>query len=81
MDLIKSGSYIDIFYAKTCATTEISKVAGYCVVLGMLLFIISDAFQRIFSIFFTRYLCFSKNKLGMAFSYKYGALRIKPALR
>ena len=39
MALIKSGSYIDIFYAKTCATTKISTVAGYHVVLAMLLFI------------------------------------------
>ena len=37
MDLIKSGSYIDIFYAKTCATTKISTVAGYHIVLAMLL--------------------------------------------
>ena len=35
VDLIKSGSYIDIFYAKTCATTKISTVAGYHVVLAM----------------------------------------------
>ena len=33
MDLIKSGSCIDIFYAKTCATTKISTVAGYHVVI------------------------------------------------
>ena len=40
MDLIKSGSYSDIFYAKakTCATTKISTVAGYHVVLATLLF-------------------------------------------
>ena len=38
MDLIKSGSYIDIFYAKTCATTKIRTVAGYHVVLATLLF-------------------------------------------
>ena len=38
MDLIKSGSYIDIVYAKTCATTKISTVAGYHVVLATLLF-------------------------------------------
>ena len=38
MDLIKSGSYIDIFYAKICATTKISTVAGYHVVLATLLF-------------------------------------------
>ena len=37
MDLIKSGSYIDIFYAKTCATTKISTVAEYHVVLVTLL--------------------------------------------
>ena len=37
MDLIKSGSYIDIFYAKICATTKISTVAGYHVVLAKLL--------------------------------------------
>ena len=37
MDLIKSGSYIDIFYAKTCAITKISTVAGYHVVLATLL--------------------------------------------
>ena len=31
VDLIKSDRYIyiDIFYAKTCATTKISTVAGY----------------------------------------------------
>ena len=34
MDLIKSGRYIDIFYAKTCATTT---VAGYHVVSTLLL--------------------------------------------
>ena len=40
MDSIKSGRYINIvFYAKTCATTEISTVAGYHVVLATLLFI------------------------------------------
>ena len=33
LDLIKSGRYIDIFDAKTCAT-----MAGYHVVLAMLLF-------------------------------------------
>ena len=38
MDLIKSGSYIDPFYAKACATTTISTVAGYQVVLATLLF-------------------------------------------
>ena len=37
MDLIKPGSDIDIFYAKTCATTKISTVAGYHVVLATLL--------------------------------------------
>ena len=37
MDLIKSGSYIDIFYAKTCATTKISTVSRYHVVLATLL--------------------------------------------
>ena len=39
MDLIKSGRYmyIDIFYAKTCATTKISTVAGYYEVLATLL--------------------------------------------
>ena len=37
VDLIKSGSYIDIFYAKTCATIKISTVAGYHVVLATLL--------------------------------------------
>ena len=37
MDLIKPGSGIDIFYAKTCATTKISTVAGYHVVLATLL--------------------------------------------
>ena len=35
-DLIKSGRYIDIFYAKTCATTKISTVVGYHVVFAML---------------------------------------------
>ena len=30
--------YIDIFYAKTCATTKISTMAGYHVVLATLLF-------------------------------------------
>ena len=34
MDLIESGSNIDIFYAKTCATKKISTVAGYHVVLA-----------------------------------------------
>ena len=38
MDLIKSGKYNDIFYAKICATTKISTVAGYHVVPAMLLF-------------------------------------------
>ena len=38
MDLIKPGSYIDIFYAKTCATTKISTMAGYNVVFATLLF-------------------------------------------
>ena len=38
MDLIKSGRYIDIFYAKTCATTKISTAAGYHVVLATVLF-------------------------------------------
>ena len=38
MDLIKSVSYIDIFYAKICATTKIRTVAGYHVVLAALLF-------------------------------------------
>ena len=37
MDLIKSGTYIDIFHAKTCATTKISTVAVYHVVLATLL--------------------------------------------
>ena len=37
VNLIKSARYIDIFYAKTCATTKISIVAGYHVVLAMLL--------------------------------------------
>ena len=37
MNLIKSGSYIDIFYVKTCATTKIRTVAGYHVVLATLL--------------------------------------------
>ena len=41
MDLIKSGSYIDIFYAKACATTKISTVAGYHVVLATLVFSIA----------------------------------------
>ena len=41
MDLIKSGSYIDIFYAKTCAITKISTVAGYHIVLATLLFMMS----------------------------------------
>ena len=34
----QSGTYIDIFYAKTCATTKINTVAGYHVVLATLLF-------------------------------------------
>ena len=38
VDLIKSGSYVDIFYAKTCSTTKKSTVSGYHVVLAMLLF-------------------------------------------
>ena len=38
MDLVKSGRYIDIFYAKTCAPTKISRMAGYHVVLATLLF-------------------------------------------
>ena len=37
MDLIKSGSYTDILCAKTHATTKISTVAGYHVVLITLL--------------------------------------------
>ena len=45
MDLIKSGSYIDIFYAKTCATAKISTVAGYHVVLATLLFLSGSALQ------------------------------------
>ena len=40
VNLIKSGSYIDIFYAKTCATTKIRTVAGYHVVLATLLFLL-----------------------------------------
>ena len=40
VDLIKSGTYIDIFYGKTCATTKISTVVVYHVVLATLLFII-----------------------------------------
>ena len=39
MDLIKSGNYIDIFYAKTCVTTKLNTVAGYHVVLATLLFL------------------------------------------
>ena len=38
VDLIKSGSYIAIFYAKTCTTTKISTVEGYHIVLATLLF-------------------------------------------
>ena len=38
LDLIRFGRYIDICDAKTCATTKISTVAGYHVVLAMLLF-------------------------------------------
>ena len=38
-DKIKSGSYIDIFYAKTCATTKISTVVGYHVVFATLFFL------------------------------------------
>ena len=44
MNLIESGSYIDNFYAKTCATKKKKKkkkkstVAGYQVVLATLLF-------------------------------------------
>ena len=38
VDLIKSGRYIDIFYAKTCATTNISTVAGSHIVLATLVF-------------------------------------------
>ena len=38
MDLIKSGRSMDIFYAKTCATTKISTVAGYHVELAKLFF-------------------------------------------
>ena len=41
MDSIKSGRCTDILYAKTCATTKISTVAGYHVVLATLLFIIN----------------------------------------
>ena len=37
MNLNKSGRYIDIFYAKTRATTKISTLAGYLVVLATLL--------------------------------------------
>ena len=44
MDLIKSGRYmyIDIFYDKTCATTKISTVAGYHVVLATLLYFLCN---------------------------------------
>ena len=38
VDLIKSGRNIDIIYAKTCATTNISTMVGYHVVLATLLF-------------------------------------------
>ena len=40
VDLTKSGRYmyIDIFYVKTCATTKISTVAGYHVVLATFFF-------------------------------------------
>ena len=48
VDLIKSGSYIDIFYVKTCATTKISTVAGYHVVLATLLFFFYLGLVRIF---------------------------------
>ena len=39
----------------------------------------SDAFQRILSIFFTQHLCLPEinMELGIAFSYKYGAKRVK----
>ena len=47
MDLIKSGIYIDIFYAKTCLTTKISTVAGYHVVLAALF--LSYIFTSLFS--------------------------------
>ena len=40
MDLIKFGRYIDIFYAKTCATTEIS--IWYHVVLATLFLLSYD---------------------------------------
>ena len=46
MDLIKSGSYIDIFYAKTCATTKISTVVGYHVVLAPLLLTMSPRMTK-----------------------------------
>ena len=42
MDLIKSGSYIDVFYAKTCATTKVSTGARGHVVLATLLFYDAD---------------------------------------
>ena len=42
MDLIKSGSCIDTFYAKTCAITKINTVAGYHIVLAMFLFYLAS---------------------------------------
>ena len=51
MDLIKSGSYIDIFYTKTYATTKISTVAGYQVVLAALLLLTVNHFIFACSLF------------------------------
>ena len=45
MDLIKSGRYIDIVYAKTCATTKISTVTGYHVAHATLLLQLSITYD------------------------------------
>ena len=63
MDLIKSGSYSDMvfFFAKTCATTKISTVARYHVVLAALLLKITFKSQILNSCYYDVVVFFSNN--------------------
>ena len=47
VDLSKSGRYIDIFHTKTCATTKISTVVGYHVVLATLFLVYGFGFKPV----------------------------------
>ena len=62
VDLIKSGNYIDIFYAKTCATMKISTVMEYHVVLATLLFKIKRKFSLIICVHKTAIFFINKDK-------------------